>query len=341
MSLSKEKSLPLISVIIVTWNGKRYALECLASLRSCRLADSLEIIVVDNASSDGTPEAIRTQFPEVILIENSGNLGFAKANNLGMARSRGQYVCLVNSDVVVYPGCLEQMLEVMEQHPDIGVLGPRMICADGSIGGSVMRRPTVWNSLCAALALHAIWPHSSVCSGYGVDCVSLAGLEDVEVLGGWFLLVPRAALEQVGGLDERFFMYAEDIDWSYRFAKAGWRVVYCAEAESLHYGGASSAEAPVRCYVAMRQANLQYFLKHSGTYGGIGYGLAVAVHESARIAGYSLAYFTTSRRRQEKSAKIRRSVACLRWLAGACVRANPLSKPVAGAEAATDVLHAA
>ena len=133
MNMLLPMSPPDISIVIVTWNGKRFALECLASLATAK-AVSLEIIVVDNASTDGTPEAIRTQFPGVRLILNDSNLGFAKANNIGLAVARGRYVCLVNSDVVVSPSCLETMLEYMERSPDIGLLGPKMVAPDGSTG---------------------------------------------------------------------------------------------------------------------------------------------------------------------------------------------------------------
>src|SRR5690242_10182056 len=110
---------PVVSIVIVTWNGKRYAMECLQSLRDCNIQVPVEIVVVDNASADGTPEAIRACFPEVHLIETGANLGFAKGNNIGIAQTRGEYICLINSDVVVSPGCIEKMLELMKANPDI------------------------------------------------------------------------------------------------------------------------------------------------------------------------------------------------------------------------------
>lgn len=305
---------PLISIVIVTWNGKRYALECLESLRACKLQLPFEILVVDNASTDGTPEAIRRLFPEVQLIETGANLGFAKGNNIGIAQSRGEYICLVNSDVVVSPGCLEKMLELMQVNPDIGIMGPKMLCADGHVGLSVTRLPTVWNALCSALALNTLFPSSRLFSGFSGKRDSTAALEDVEVLAGWFWMIPRRALQQVGGLDERFFMFGEDLDWCYRFRKAGWRVTFCGIAESLHYGGGSSEATPARFYVEMRRANLQYFRKHFGLPGVVGYTMAIAVHELARIVGYSVSYCCEKRRRAEAAAKVLRSFYCLRWL---------------------------
>ena len=314
--MNDANSSPALSIIIVTWNGKRYALECLESIYAHLLRVPFEIIVVDNASTDGTPGAIRSQFPDVHVVENQTNLGFAKANNIGVGLSRGQYVCLINSDVVVFAGCLDRMFSLMQANQDIGIAGPKMICPDGSTGLSVMRLPTVWNTLCAAVALNSIFPNSRVASGFSVRSDALATVQDVQVVTGWFWIALRKALEQVGGLDERFFMYGEDIDWCHRFRKAGWRVVFCGEAEALHYGGASSADAPARSYVEMRRANRQYFQKHHGRLGAVGYTLAIGIHELARIVGYSLSYCYDRNRRLEARSKVHRSLSCLRWLVG-------------------------
>jgi len=127
--------------------------------------------------------------------------------------------------------------------------------------------------------------------------------------------VPRKALQQVGGLDERFFMYGEDLDWSHRFLKAGWRVVFFAEAEALHYGAASSGQAPTRFYVEMIRANLQYFQKHYGRLGGVGFLFATAIHEFLRVAVYGVVYCFNQYERPGAALKVGRSISCLRWLA--------------------------
>jgi len=307
---------PLVSIVIVTWNGKRYAIECLESLEIESATLPVEIIVVDNCSTDGTPEAIRLQFPDVTLIENHANLGFAKANNIGMAESRGKYVCLINSDVVVPPGCLERMVEFIEARPEIGVLGPRMLSPNGRTGESVMMLPTVWNTLCCALSLDTIFPGSAFFRGFDMKAYPYDSVDIVEVLTGWFWMVRRKALQMVGGLDEQFFMYGEDIDWCHRFGAAGWRVVFYPDAAALHYGGASSELAPARFYVEMRRANLQYFRKYYGTHGVLGYRTAVWIHELLRILGYSALYAWKRPRRREAAFKVRRSIACMRWLLG-------------------------
>ncbi len=311
-----QASASLLSVIIVTWNGKRYALECLASLHRQESRVAAEIIVVDNGSSDGTPAAIRERFPNVRVIENKINLGFARANNIGMALSHGKYVCLLNSDVVIPSGCFERMIEFMEANPEVGMLGPKMLSPMGGVGASVMRLPTVWNTLCCALGLHRIVPDSKVFGGFEMVGYPYDTIDDVEVLTGWFWMIPRIALQQVGRLDERFFMYGEDIDWCQRFHEAGWRVVFFPDAEALHYGAASSGEAPMRFYVEMRRANLQYFQKHHGRLSAVGYQLAICIHELVRLAVYSVVYRCSRRRRPEAAIKATRSVFCLRWLLG-------------------------
>lgn len=307
---------PEVSVIIVTWNGKRYALECLSSLQENTGHLRVEVIVVDNKSTDGTPEEIRRQFPDVALIQNVSNLGFAKANNIGLAVARGRYLCLVNSDVVVPPGCLENMLSFMERNPRIGMLGPKMLAPGGGIGQSVMRLPTVWNTLCCSLGLHNLVPRSKLFGGFLMNDYPYDSIDDVEVLTGWFWMVSRPAFEEVGGLDEQFFMYGEDIDWSYRFRRAGWRVVFFPQSAALHYGAASSAQAPTRFYVEMRRANLQYFRKHHGRIGAVGYKVAVLVHELIRIAGYGIVYCCRDSRRSIAAFVIDRSVSSIRWLTG-------------------------
>src|SRR5580700_3233473 len=132
-----------ISIVIVTWNGKRYAAECLDSLQAYINDPSVEVIVVDNASTDGTPELVRDSYPGVILIRNEKNLGFAKGNNVGIQRSTGEHVCLINSDVRVHDGCIERLVDYMEQNPRIGLLGPKMMGADGKAYRSYMGAPTL------------------------------------------------------------------------------------------------------------------------------------------------------------------------------------------------------
>ena len=319
---SQELRTADVSIVIVTWNAKELILKCLHSLTNINL--SAEIIVVDNASIDGTEEAILRGFPDVVFIENDTNMGFAKANNIGVRIAKGRYICLINSDVVVPPGTIERMFQFMEDNPSVGLLGPIMRSPNGSVGQSVMLLPTVWNSFCCALGLHRIFARSKVLGGFEARGYSYDHTEDVEVLTGWFWMARHDAVEQIGPLDEQFFMYGEDIDWCYRFRKAGWRLMLFAEAEALHYGAASSSKQPVRFYIEMKRANLQCFRKHHGDAGWICLLLITGLHEFLRVIGYMCILPFKQVYRRQISLKIEKSLACIAWLTR--IRSIPINK---------------
>lgn len=305
-----------LSIIVVSWNARSYVQECLASLSQQVLSVPVEIVVVDNASSDGTPQMIRREFPQVVLIENTKNLGFARGNNIGIQATRGKYACLINSDVNVPPDCLEKMYDFMEQNRTIGLLGPRMLGPDSRVGRSWMRFPTVWNCFCTALCLDVLFRGKSLFGGILMTDFDRERTADVDVLNGWFVMIRRRALENVGLLDECFFMYGEDMDWSYRFHKAGWRRVYFSGAAAFHYGGASSAVASTKFYVQMYKANFQYWRKYHSWFGVAGYWVATLTHHVLRAAGFSLICLFKREARLKASSKVKRSVACIAWLMG-------------------------
>jgi len=307
----------MLSVVIVTWNAKKYVRECLQSLVDQAEGFALEIIVVDNASSDGTPELVLQEFPQARLVRNSQNLGFAKGNNIGMNLSHGEYIALINSDVNVRPGCLRKMLDFLQQNPSVGMLGPRMLTPNGGVGRSYMRFPSIWNWLCRAMALDSLCGGSRWFGGFLMTDFDNSKTADVDVLNGWFWMIRRSALLQVGPLDEGFFMYGEDIEWCQRFHQSGWRVVYFPEAEALHYGGASSSAAPVRFSIEMQRANLRYYAKtHPGRMQQFAFWFLTSLHHCIRLAGYSLLFLLDRSRRSEAAFKMERSKSCLQWLMG-------------------------
>jgi GT2 family glycosyltransferase len=253
---------PDISVIIVSWNAKHYLLDCLRSLNSSAPGKNIQIIVVDNASTDGSPEAVEEDFPAVHLVRNETNRGFAAANNIGIERSTGKYVCLINSDVVVLENCLEQLCDYMDTNPAIGMLGPRILNPDMTLQSSCRRFPTLWNNFCTATGISRLFGQTSFLSGEHMLFFKHDVVRRVNVLVGCFLMVRREALNQVGLLDERFFIYAEDIDWSKRFWDAGWEVVFFPNAQAIHYRGGSSSNAPARFAIEQNKAMLQYWNKY-------------------------------------------------------------------------------
>lgn len=305
------QTVPSISVIVVSWNAKKYLEQCIQSFLNCPELNAVEIIVVDNASSDGSPEFIKQNYPGVKLICNADNLGFARANNIGIKHSQGKYLFLINSDVVVYPNCIESMVDYMERHPEIGLLGPRIVGTDHKVQRSCMGYPSLWNTFCRAVLLDGIFPHVKLFSGFLMKYWAHDSIKEVDVINGCFWSVRRRAIEEVGLLDEDFFMYAEDIDWCKRFNSAGWKVVYFPLAEALHYGGASSVNAPIRFYIEMQKANLKFWGKHYGKLSRSVYLCIIFLHQSLRALGYALHYAFAPKTRDTSSYKIKRSFAAI------------------------------
>jgi hypothetical protein len=188
-----------------------------------------------------------------------------------------------------------------------------MLAADGEVRRSTMRFPTVWGSWCRALGLDDIFRGSRLFGGQFMADFDHRHTADTEVLNGWFWMARRSALDEVGLLDERFFMYGEDIDWCYRFRQAGRRIVFFAGAEAIHYGGASSNNAPVRFYLEMYRAGLQFWRKHHGRAARTAFLASIGVHHLLRAAGYALLFLVPARR-ADSHLKMRRSLACLGWL---------------------------
>ncbi len=303
-----------ISVVIVVWNAQKYVLECLESLREHCRDTYYEVVVVDNASTDGTPELIERLFPEFKLIRNRENLGFAKANNIGISQCSGDYICLVNSDVKFRDNCLLMMSQYLSQNPGIAMIGPKMLWPDGRVRRSTMRFPTVWNLFCRALGLHRI-SRSRIFGGQLMADFDHESTRAVEVLNGWFVMVRRNSLERVGLLDPQFFMYGEDIDWCYRFHKAGERILFFSGAGAIHYGGASSAKAPIRFSLEMMRADWQYWRKHYGIVSQCGFLGTSFLHHSIRLVGSCFRYVCAPHTRSETVFQLKVHVACLERVA--------------------------
>jgi GT2 family glycosyltransferase len=273
-----------------------------------------EIIVVDNDSKDGSQAIVKEYFPAVRLVCNGENIGFAKANNIGIKESTGKYVCLVNSDVEVQKNCLKEMIGFMGENQRIGVLGPKTYNSDGSLQRSCFGFPNAWNTFCRALALDSIFPRAKVFGGRLMKFWDHDYIRSVDILNGCFLMVKREIFKKVGLLDEDFFFYGEDMDWCKRIRNSGWDIVFFPKAEIIHYGGASSSNSPVRFYVEMYRADYQYWKKHNGRFAGVDFIALAWVHMLFRIIGMSAVYLLKPDKRKEAVYKIRRSVACLQWL---------------------------
>jgi hypothetical protein len=270
--------------------------------------------VVDNASSDGSPEAAQREFPNVMLVRNGGNLGFAKANNIGIQKSNGRYLCLINPDVILNRGCLDRMCAYMDGHPSIGILGPQILNPDSTIQLSCRGFPSLWNALCRAVALDTMFPRCRLFGSRLMNYWAHDTVRRVDVLSGCFWMISRATLNDVGLLEEDFFMYAEDTDYCRRCWQKGWEVVYLPAAKAVHYGGVSSSHAPNRFQVEMLNANLQYWRRYHSLPAQAAFVAITLLHQVLRIFQGVVLYLITPSERQRISTKIRTSVTCSLWL---------------------------
>ncbi|HNT23472.1 MAG TPA: glycosyltransferase family 2 protein [Anaerolineales bacterium] len=250
-----------LSVIIVNWNTRGLLQGCLESLYNNLPDGELEIIVVDNASTDGSLEMLHKHFPQVKVIANSQNLGFARANNQAIQISRGDVILLLNSDTLILPGSLSNLFQCLEAYPDAGIFGGKLLNKDGSFQSSYNDFPNLISELLLMAGL-ARRVYTNYYPSYPAERSLTTCYCDW--VGGAFLLVRRAVCEQVGLLDENYFMYAEEVDWCYRAHQAGWRVVYCADAPIIHFGGQSASRSSYRQQLLLYRSKARYFLIHHG-----------------------------------------------------------------------------
>jgi GT2 family glycosyltransferase len=308
----ESSTVPDVSIVIASWNAKPHLVECLRSIEATDASVRRQTIVVDNASTDGSVAAVYAQFPWVEVIQNSANLGFARATNIGIERSTGRYICLMNSDVVIGPHTLGALVSFMETRPQVGLAGPRVRNPDGSPQASCRHFPNYVNVMVRALALDQVFPRLGWYDAYTLESADIE--RSVEVVTGCICLVRRRALCAVGLLDERFFIYSEDVDWCRRFHAAGWDVRYCPTAEAVHVKAASSSITPRRFAIELQRAQMQYFRKHFSRPAVLYFSVVALLHHLARILSRSIQYAFQPCRRSLLAARIGDHAACLRCL---------------------------
>jgi N-acetylglucosaminyl-diphospho-decaprenol L-rhamnosyltransferase len=251
-----------LSIILVTWNTRELLAACLAALPAAVEPLQVETWVVDNASSDGTVEMVRDQFPEVRVIANSENRGWAGGNNQALRCSTGRHLLLLNADTEPHPGSLARLVRFLDEHPDAGACGPMLLLPDGSIQGNGRVFPTFWKEFLDVSGLrHLALAAYSRRFGWGRD--DLTVLAEVDEVSGSCLMARRAAIEQIGLLDERFFMYYDEVDWCRRMKREGWRVFYVPEARVVHHVAASAKQAGFETYRRLFASQSRYFRKHA------------------------------------------------------------------------------
>lgn len=275
-----------LAIIIVSWNVRSLLRRCLASISAYAPADlNVHIIVADNASTDGSAEMVRGEFPQVELIANQVNVGFTHGNNqalrrLGFAGPDAQpsrpdaapgrrseappYVLLLNPDTEITPGALSACVEFMDTHPDVGVVGPQLLFPSGQVQSSRRRFPTLATAFLESTVLEQWWPENPVARRYHVSDRAPDVIQDVDWVVGAAMFVRSAALAATGLLDEDFFMYSEELDWCRRIKMNGWRVVYLPPARIVHHEGKSSEQVAPARHIHFQRSKVRYFRKYHG-----------------------------------------------------------------------------
>jgi len=245
-----------VSAIVVTHNAAEWVERSLGSLEGA----GAEVIVVDNASTDGTPGLVREKFPEARVIEQE-NKGFGAGNNAGMRAASGRYYLLLNPDAWLTEGALEKLVAFADEHPEAAVVGPRLLNPDGSLQRSVRGYPSPWRIATEYFFLRKLGPRTHALNAFFGEQFDHESMREAEYLFGACMLVRREAVDAVGGFDEDFFLMSEEVDWCYRFREAGWKVLFYPGAEVFHVVGASLYP---RQFHAIVRGHLQFLRKHRG-----------------------------------------------------------------------------
>jgi GT2 family glycosyltransferase len=285
----------MISIIIVSWNTSRLLENCLASIMANPPALPVETWVVDNASTDGSPRMVRENFPQVYLIENRENVGFARANNQAIERCTGNYVLLLNPDTLVEADALQALTDFLDRFPEAGAAGPRILNPDGSLQISSHPRPTLPRELWRMFHLDIFLPYAE----YPPSKWETNSSQEVDALMGACLLLRKKVLDQVGFLDEDYYIYSEEVDLCYRIQRAGWRLYWVPSAEVVHFGGQSTQQVPTEMFLHLYQGKIKYFRKHHGWPATQFYKLILAIAALVRLVLMPLVFFEHASLRQK------------------------------------------
>jgi GT2 family glycosyltransferase len=247
-----------LSIVIVAWNVRDLVLDCLASIRAAKLGISAEVILVDNGSNDFTVEAVSRQFPETRILALPENIGFGAGNNRGLEVMRGRHAVLLNSDTIVLPGGLEACVRYLDEHPQVGVVGPQLLNPDRTKQNCIHNSPSLVSEIVGQSLLRRLLPRR-----YPSKLVDYAAAIEVEAVLGACLFVRREVIEQVGMIDEGYFFFLEETDWCHRIRAAGWRVVHLPDAFVIHlYGESTKKKTPLRTRIEYYRSRYLFFRKN-------------------------------------------------------------------------------
>ena len=294
-----------VAVVIVTWNCRDYAEQCLRALTASRSVHPVRIVVVDNDSGDGTVEIIRQGFPHVDLVANTGNVGFAAANNQAMLGSDGEYVLLLNPDTTTSPHAIDAMADFLDGDESVWAVGPTIVNADGTLQRSGVRFPGNWNILCEALFLDRLFPRTLLFGSHTERYRDPSLPRPVDYLQGSCLMVRREGIQRIGMLDENFFMYFEETDWCFRMKRAGGKVYYVPTDPVVHFGGGELGHYDERRLVHYHESLLRFFEKHYHPLRGLIVRGILLVRSVLRLAVWGGVWLTVPDRREAAGSSMR------------------------------------
>ena len=258
-----------VSIIIVNWNTRDILDNSLKSVYGQTSGIAFEIIVIDNASTDGSVKMIKTEFPQVILVGNAENRGFAAANNQGMEISQGRYILLLNSDTIILDNAIKKTVDVADSKEQAGIIACRVLNPDRSLQLTCSMFPSILNMFLWITYLHKLFPHNRFFCREHMTWWNYDDTREVDVVFGCFMLVRHEALEQVGTMDEQYFMYFEETDLCWRFKKSGWKVMFTPCAEIVHLGGSSSGQVKSEMMLYWKKSMLLFYKKHKDPFSAI------------------------------------------------------------------------
>lgn len=282
----------LLSIIIVNWNTGQVLLDCLESIFDNPPTRPFEVIVVDNDSSDGSAHAAELRFPQVLLIYSSINRGFAGANNLAFEQAGGEFILLLNPDTVICPGALQTLLDFLEANPKAGAAGAMLLNPDGSLQPSCSPEPALGREFLRLFHIKGVRPDGY----YEMSHWDPSSPRQVDTLLGACLMVRREAQQQIGLMDEAFFMYSEEVDYCRRLRQASWEIYWVPQARIVHLGAQSTHQVASKMFLQLYLAKVYYFRKHHGRFAALFYKLILFGASMARLATAPLVWIGLSSR---------------------------------------------
>jgi|SRR5579859_392597 len=252
-----------LSLIIVSWNVREYLSACLDSIQANGGSLKLEVIVVESASTDGTAALLDERYDWVKVFPQAENIGFTRGNNVGLAAAQGRYVMLLNPDTLVIGKALARMVQILDEYPNVGIVGPLTLNTDGTTQSTRRRFATLTSAVFETPSLQPYTPRS-VLDRYQANDIADTETADVDWVQGSALMARRQVYEQIGPLDEAYTMFYEETDWCRRARQKGWRVVYVGDATIVHHGGKSADQVPAFKHIYYQQSKLRYFRKYHG-----------------------------------------------------------------------------